>query len=194
MRKIVLIVCLVAVSHPTAQDRHVTLAFNPENARFAEAAEEYRGIWANDGERMIDALQRVSGLKFPETKIQAVIFEGPSSSGRGNTPIKLRASYSTDVKKGTLVHELGHRMNAQVKKRPRDLDEHRMLFLCLYEVWEDLYGKDFADREVAFEKTLKGLYDYESAWNWALSMTKQERAARFQEVLKSNRKFAFRKF
>jgi hypothetical protein len=79
-------------------------------------------------------------------------------------------------------------MNAQLTKRPQDLDEHRLLFLYLYETWETLYGKEFADREVAFERTLKGLYDYDTAWGWALAMTKEQRIERFADVRKANRK------
>jgi hypothetical protein len=30
------------------------------------------------------------------------------------------------------------------------------------------------------------LYDYESAWRWALSLTVEERAARFSEIKRSN--------
>jgi hypothetical protein len=102
--------------------------------------------------------------------------------------MRFRASYPADEKKGTLVHELGHRMNEQLKTRPPDLDEHRLLFLYLYDLYVDLYGKEFADREVAFGKTLKGLYDYESAWNWALAMRREERLSGFAEVVKINRK------
>jgi hypothetical protein len=98
------------------------------------------------------------------------------------------ASYPAGVKKGTLIHELGHRMNVQLRRRPQDLDEHRLLFLYLYDLYEDLYGKEFADGQVAFGKTLKGLYDYESAWNRALAMSRQERLSKFAEVLKANRK------
>ena len=91
------------------------------------------------------------------------------------------------MKKGTLVHELGHRMNAQLRRRPVDLDEHRLLFLYLYDLYEDLYGKAFADAQVAFGKTLKGIDDYEGAWNWALAMTREERLSKFGDVLKANR-------
>jgi hypothetical protein len=189
-------VLMAAVSQPLAQaqDKKVGMTFTPEQARFADAAGEYRRIWADEGARMIDALERASGMQFPDMKIEVVIFEGPSISGRGSAPMKLRASYSADVKKGALVHELGHRLNARLRNRPKDLDEHRILFLYLYEAWEQLYGKDFADREVAFEKTLKGLYDYEAAWNWALSMTKEERASKLRELLNSNGGFGFRRF
>lgn len=102
--------------------------------------------------------------------------------------MRLRASYQAEEKKGTLVHELGHRMNAQLKVRPADLDEHRLLFLYLYDLYVDLYGKEFADRQVAFGKTLKGLYDYEGAWNWALAMSREERLGQFTAVVKMNRK------
>jgi hypothetical protein len=54
--------------------------------------------------------------------------------------------------------------------------------LYLYDVWSKLYGKEFADRMVEVEKKRKGIYDYESAWNWALSMTAQERAARLRQI------------
>ena len=67
----------------------------------------------------------------------------------------LRASYPPDVKKATLVHELGHRMNGQLRRRPRDIDEHRILFLYLYDVWESLYGKEFADQQVVIESGRK---------------------------------------
>ena len=102
--------------------------------------------------------------------------------------IWFRSSYPPEEKKGTLVHELGHRMNEQLEKRPQDLDEHRLLFLYLYDLYVDLYGKEFADREVAFGKTLKGLYDYEGAWNWALAMNREQRLSRFADVVKTNRK------
>ena len=192
VRKFVLIILIVALSTALtqAQDKRVNITFAPEkkNRDFDAAAEEYRRIWADEGEHIIRAMEQASRLQFPERNIKAEIYEGPSSSGRRSAPMRLRASYSPDVKKGTLVHELGHRMNSQLKKRPKDLDEHRLLFLYLYDLWENLYGKAFADKEVAFEKTLKGLYDYEAAWNWALAMSQEERFSKFGEVLRANRK------
>ena len=100
----------------------------------------------------------------------------------------LRASYTEDVKKATLVHENGHRLIAQLRNRPADLDEHRVLFLFLYDVLESLWGKDFADTQVRFESGLTGLYDYDSAWKWALSISKAERASRFAAIVNTNRR------
>ena len=107
--------------------------------------------------------------------------------GRGRYPMYLRAGYTEDVKKATLVHENGHRLIAQLRDRPADLDEHRVLFLFLYDVLESLWGKTFADKQVRFESGLRGLSDYERAWRWALSISKDERASRFAVIVRTNR-------
>jgi hypothetical protein len=142
-----------------AQSHRVTVTFSPQdknNPAFNAAVDEYRRTWAAEGDRIVAGMEKISALKFPEKNVKAQIYEGPSFSGRGGDPMRLRASYQPDEKKGTLVHELGHRMNSQLKVRPQDLDEHRLLFLYLYDLYVDLYGKEFADKEVAFGKTLKG--------------------------------------
>jgi hypothetical protein len=56
------------------------------------------------------------------------------------------------------------------------------LFLVLYDIWEKLYGKEFADKMVDVEEQRKGIYDYEAAWKWALAMTKEERATKFRNL------------
>jgi hypothetical protein len=161
----------------------VKMSFAPESDKFVEATKEYQALWANEGAKMISALEEVSGLRFPPDDVKVVVFEGASNSGYGDKPMKLRASYPADVKKATLIHELGHRLNWRIRNRPDDVDEHRILFLYLYDVWSKLYGKEFADRMVEVEKKRKGIYDYETAWNWALSMTAQERAARLRKII-----------
>jgi hypothetical protein len=98
--------------------------------------------------------------------------------------MKLRASYPPETKKATLIHELGHRLIIPIRipKEKVELDEHRVLFLILYDLWERLYGEGFADEQVEVEKKRRGAYDYESAWRWALSLSKAERAAQFKEL------------
>jgi hypothetical protein len=184
-----LAVCVAGIG-AAADRQRVAITFGSQNGdqKFDAAAEEYRRIWAAEGNRIIEGMEKISKLKFPEKKVAVEVYEGTSFSGRGGAPMRLRASYTADVKKGTLVHELGHRMISQLSKRPVDLDEHRLLFLYLYDLYDDLYGKEFADGQVAFEKTLKGLYDYEAAWNWALAMSREERLRRFADVLRINRK------
>jgi hypothetical protein len=102
--------------------------------------------------------------------------------------MSLRGSYPLDTKKSALVHELGHRLIGQLTTRPPDLDEHRVLDLFLYDVWESLWGRDFADEHVKVESGQTGLYDYETAWKWALSISKDERASRFAAIVKANRR------
>lgn len=191
MKKLALVVLIfVAASMLVlAQGRRVTITFSPEEKTpaFNAAVDEYRAIWSVEGSRIIDGMEKISTLRFPEKSVKVQIYEGPSFSGRGGAPMRLRASYQPEEKKGTLVHELGHRMNAQLRVRPQDLDEHRLLFLYLYDLYVDLYGKEFADKEVAFGKTLKGLYDYEGAWNWAMAMSREERLAKFADVVRANR-------
>lgn len=55
-----------------------------------------------------------------------------------------------------MIHELGHRLLIHVPKT-KELDEHRVLFLVLYDIWESLSGRDFADRMVEVEKKRKAI-------------------------------------
>jgi hypothetical protein len=191
---------MMATAPALAQGTRVTLTFTPESKTpvFEAAAAEYQAIWAAEGPRVIEAMEQLTTLRFPQKKIKIQVFEGTSTSGLrfnragvpvgSRDPMRLRASYSSDTKKGTLVHELGHRMNLNLRTRPQDIDEHRLLFLYLYDLYVDLYGKEFADGQVAFARTLKGRYDYDTAWTWTLAMTREERASRFADVLKANGK------
>ena len=157
------------------------LSFTPAEPRLAGAADEYRRIWAADGDRIVAALEGASGLAFPATAIEAIVRAGaPMTSYDGRT-IRLRADYSPAYKRATLVHELGHRL-ALLLPRGAGLDDHRLLYLFLYDAWTDLYGTDFADRMVGIERRIPGRYDYDSAWTWALAMTREERQARLRAL------------
>ncbi len=174
---------LLAVLSAQAPKPRVAISFEPQTPTeaFVKAAAEYDALWTAEGNRLIDAMERVTAVKFRERNIKAVIYEAASFSGSGKTPMRLRASYTPEVKKATLVHELLHRMLVDVKTTP-EIDEHRKLFLVLYDIWVLLEGKDFADRNVVVESGRKGLYDYDSAWKWALAMSADERAARFKTL------------
>ena len=173
---------LLTMALITLQASSVSLRFSPESERFADATKEYQRIWEAEGKKIIQVMGEISGLEFGSQDIQVIIFEGASNSGFGDSPMRLRASYSPSIKKATLVHELGHRLNAQIKSRPDGIDEHRVLFLYLYDVWTKLYGKSFADEAVEVEKGRKGLYDYEAAWKWALALSGRERAERLRSL------------
>jgi hypothetical protein len=184
--KLIWMILLMSVSPLPTQDPRVRMDFSPESEKFVEATKRYQEIWKAEGKKMIEAMEVISGLKFSETDIRVIVFEGASNSGYRDTPMKLRASYTDEIKKATLVHEVGHRLNSQLQNRPKDIDEHRILFLYLYDVWTNLYGRSFADRMVEVEKGRKGLYDYETAWKWALSLSQEERAAKLKEIVRNN--------
>ena len=162
------------------------MTFTAQDASFTEAAQAYHRLWSDEGAAIVDAWERVSALTFMQSEVTAIVYEGVSSSGNRDTPMRLRASYNADTKRSALAHELGHRIIGQLTTRPSDLDEHRVLFLALYDVWVRIWGNEFAVRQVEFESNLRGLYDYESAWRWALSLTSEQRLARFSEIRRSN--------
>ncbi len=155
------------------------LAFVPVRSSFDAAAADYARIWKDDGPRIAAALEAESGLRFPGTKIDAIVSDArPMTSYDGRT-IRLRATYSPDYKKATLVHELGHRLALAFPRRS-GLDDHRLLYLFLYDAWTDLNGRGFADRMVAIERRIPGGYDYDAAWTWALSQTREQRQERLR--------------
>jgi hypothetical protein len=169
--------------------------FSPEAAKYADATEEYQKIWLADGRRIIASMESLSGLRFTETDIQVIVFEGVSRSGRIGSPIKLRASYPAPTKKAALIHELGHRLNFQLVARPKGVDNHRILYLYLYDVWVALYGESFADAQIAVEaghtppiplRWFLG-YNYRSAWKWALSLSPEKRASILSDIVSAQR-------
>jgi hypothetical protein len=158
--------------------------FVPENERFASAVGEYERIWAADAARIARTMQEVSGLTFTDTAITAIVYEGVSSSGYRDTPMRLRASYPLDTKKATLMHELGHRLQSRLFRRQDE--DHGPLFLWLYDSWARLYGKDFADAQVAVEKRRGG--PYPRAWDEALALSPKERAERWRAIVENQRR------
>jgi hypothetical protein len=163
----------------TAQNQTLRIAFQPDSDGFSEAAHEYESIWAREGARITAAMQAISGLKFEDRQVQAIVLEVSSNSGYKDTPMRLRASYPLDTKKATLIHELGHRLQSDLFHQ--DEDDHKYLFLWLYDVWVQLYGREFADAQVAVEKQRGRMYP--AAWDFALSFTPQERAAKWKETV-----------
>jgi hypothetical protein len=155
------------------------LTFVPVAPQFDAASNEYRSVWLADGARIAAALERTAGLPFPPGRIEAIVSEGRPMTAYDGRTIRLRASYSPAYKKATLVHELGHRL-ALALPRDSGLDDHRLLYLFLYDAWTDLYGQAFAERMAGIERRIGPAY--ESAWSWALAMTRDERQARLASL------------
>jgi hypothetical protein len=155
------------------------IAFQADSVEFSEAARQYESIWAKDGARIAAAMEAASGLKFEDREVRAMVLEVASSSGYKDTPMQLRASYPLDTKKATLIHELGHRLQSDLFRKGED--DHKYLFLWIYDVWVGLYGREFADAQVAVEKQRGRMYP--AAWEYALSFTPEQRAAKWKETV-----------
>jgi hypothetical protein len=108
-----------------------------------------------------------------------MVLEVSSDSGYKERPMHLRASYPADTKKATLIHELGHRLQADLFRQGED--DHKYLFLWIYDVWVKLYGREFADAQVQVEKERGRMYP--TAWDFALSFNREERAAQWSRTL-----------
>lgn len=151
-----------------------------------KGTKEYKNIWQKDGENIIKTIENVSKLSFVESEINSIVYV--SSLNPRSVPLSLRANVSLERKKGTLVHELCHRLisgnliRIDVKDRKDfSLEVHKLLNLILYDVWVDIYGEQLAKSNLDYES---GIPSYKEAWEWALSFSKEERAKRFEEASK----------
>lgn len=162
------------------------LNFSASADSFKAATEEYRAIWAREGSRIVSSMERLSGLQFEKGPVDVRVYEGVSYSGApGGPPMVLRASYPEPTKRGTLVHELAHRLANNVKV---PVDHHELIFLFVYDVWVDLWGQSFADEQVAIESKRTGIVDYASIWKKTLAIAAPERTRRLAETIKQYRK------
>jgi hypothetical protein len=184
-RTLVTLLPLLAVSAARAQP---AAEFMASTAAHESAARIYRSIWEQDGARIVAALEARTCMRFPETAVAAFVGDTVSDSGGPEHPMSLRASYDLDVKRATLVHELGHRHLWQLTQRLDDVDGHRTLYLILDRVWADVWGEDFAAARVRGEATWQATYDYAGAWRWAQSLTVDERGILWNRLLALNGK------
>jgi len=152
------------------------------------AARAYREIWEQDGARIVAALKARTCMRFAETAVAALVGDNVSDSGGPEHPMSLRASYDLDVKRATLVHELGHRHLWQLTQRLDTVDGHRTLYLVLERVWADVWGEEFAAARIRGESSWEASYDYAAAWTWARGLTVDERGVLWNRLLTLNGK------
>lgn len=191
-----LLFLLAVAGSATVQQPGPALSFfaaDPEHSALADSA---RHIWETDGPRIIEAMERSTGLRFQDRAITVILRAAPSSSGATGdptSPVRLNVRYPISM---TLIHELGHRLNPPQDKFPpelrtghRGLDEHKVLYLYLYDVWVLLYGTEKADewRENEWEWANLGADFIRTAWDWAMSLGKEGRAAKLREIVAANR-------
>lgn len=162
----------------------VELEFIPVTPAHGHAAASYEAIWAEDGERIVAALETRTCLPFAEPRVAAIIADETSNSGGPEHPMRLRATYGGNVKRSTLVHELGHRHLWQLEERLDDVDGHMTLYLVLDRVWADVWGEDFAEARIGGESGWDE--DYDAAWTWARSLAPEKRARLWNRLLAMN--------
>ena len=171
------------------QQTKLIINFEPllNEKELVDATREYEKIWQEESKKIIEAFEKVGRLKFLENEIKVIVYEGISRSGMNESdPMRLRASYSSDIKKATLIHELGHRFLFRFDNKKQNFDDHQILFLILYDIWTELYGREYADHQVLIESARKGVYDYEKTWKWAIDLGKKKRAKMFKQIAKMN--------
>ena len=178
------IVAAMVLCATSGQTQEVT--FIPSTAAHGYAVRAYQEIWDNYGKQIIAALESRTCLRFPETNVSAIVADATSNSGGPEHPMRLRASYVSEVKQSTLVHELGHRHLWQLTERLDDVDGHQTLYLFLDTVWSDIWGEEFAQNRVRDESGWRSNYDYAAAWSWARSLNADERAHLWDELLMLN--------
>ncbi len=93
------------------------LQFEAESPEFDEATMQYRALWEEDAPRIVAAMERRTGLDFEKGPVGVIVYEGVSFSGYKDTPMRMRASYPLETKRGTLVHELSHRITADLFRK-----------------------------------------------------------------------------
>lgn len=143
----VLLSQLVAVT-ATAQ---VHVEFTPSTLADEYDTRVYREIWGEYGQRLIDALEARSCMRFSEPKVEATVADATSNSGGPDHPMRLRRTYIRNEKESTLAHELGHRHLWQLEERLDDVDGHMTLYLILDRVWADVWGEAFAEERIRGE-------------------------------------------
>lgn len=165
------------------------ISFQPSDSSFSSAAREYHQIWKEDAGRVVEVMERTSGLKFSDSVIVAFVAELPSSSGNApSEPMMLRASYSNMMKRATVVHELGHRLLFTLKKLPPNFNEHEVLFLFLFDAWVELFGEQHAKKMVEVESTrINPSNNYKKMWEDALSLSLPQRKQLLKELLNAYR-------
>ena len=155
----------------------ITFVPDSDLSNFIEGVNEYEEIWREHGLDIVKAWEKVTGLTFKETFINATVFNKPSFSH----PLSLNCRPNKERKTSILVHELGHRLlyGRQVEIPKDSLENHKVLFLVLKDVFIELFGKKFADDAVQWDRELpRDLY--RQAWDWALSHSHEERLELFE--------------
>lgn len=185
--KILVMTFLVFSAHIAGQTK-LKLIFMASDSTTVSEKNEYDSIWYSESKKIVEAMERISGMNFIDTLVIAHVVDMPSNSGGLGTPMRLRSSYPTLIKQGTLIHELGHRLHFCLKRRTKDFNDHELLFLYLYDVWLDLYGEEFAQLQIKAEnKRSNKTNNYKEMWEKALKLGADGRKIKLKQMVESQK-------
>jgi hypothetical protein len=111
------------------------------------ATKAYENIWQNDGEKIVQAMEKYTGLHFQQDEIHVIIHNEQSASGMDGVPMRLNIhNTSLNEKRNALVHELSHRLLFgndlyAPDSEGADGDETRA-FLFQGDVLREVYGEE----------------------------------------------------
>lgn len=154
-----------------------SLTIEPLGMEHSDAAAAYQDLWETEGSAIVATLEGLTGFAFAPGEVDVIVSDSPPMTAYHGREMRLRAGYSAAYRRATLVHELGHLL-ALGMPRTAGIDDHRLLYLFLYDAWTDLYGPAFAERMARIERRIGPAYA--AAWDWALAMTREERQARLR--------------
>lgn len=146
-------------------------------------------LWQEHNEAIVRAFEEETGLKFVQRAIQVRVIDGESNSGWYRKPMRISTWYTDDdTLIATMTHELAHRLLSghdmwrPYKSKARGVQmHHRHIYLFLYDVWANAFGKETADRLAADERA-KTKTSYHSAWDWAMGKSYAERKKALERV------------
>ncbi|OGH11394.1 MAG: hypothetical protein A3B38_01030 [Candidatus Levybacteria bacterium RIFCSPLOWO2_01_FULL_36_13] len=156
----------------------------------AEAVEEYKKLWEKEGNKIVAEIEKISGLKFTRKFLSAIIW---LEEYGWSFPLSFSYSTPPEQREMEITHELCHRLVIQNKIETKTFtveETHKQIFLILYDIFLNLWGEKKTKNRIEYEIGLwaktgkKGQSPYKRAWDWALSMTKEQRAEEFKKYLK----------
>ena len=162
-----------------------------DNPKYEMHRKEYEIVWNTEGQRIIDSFEKIIHLPFTEKEIKLLINEGKNNSNSSGDNINdiMHFRYNNRCKIGTFLHELSHRiiMEHNLLEKAKKIydisDIHEVVDLFLYDVIEDLYGKETANLRVEYESNFEESV-YKDSWVSALNLTYKERQSRLKKITK----------
>lgn len=146
-------------------DEMLTLMSGLEYDEFQEVSvkkyiDELNSFWKEDGKKIIDEIERVSGLKF-KADLECYVVKNMRYAAFSH-PLTLRLDESGNIK-ATMIHELTHILlvqnsskivkliNKKFKEESR-LKIHLPVLLIFKNVVGNLYGKEYLERSFDMER------------------------------------------